>query len=90
MLKWTNLNLSTNYSFIIKGKNRKLYLNLGIILHTYTVDDDAWLNIPQLNKLLSRLEQEASEYRGEVIGGYVNQYYLDVARPDDQTNKVSM
>ena len=57
---------------------------------TYSVDDDAWLNIPQLNKLLSRLEQEASEYRGQVIGGYVNQYYLDVARPDDQTNKVSM
>ena len=54
-----------------------------INLLTLEVDDDVWLNVQQLELFLSSLEDEPAVY------GFVNNYFLDVARPGPDQSKVS-
>ena len=57
-------------------------------MNEYAVDDDIWLNVERLHSFLKEISKESEEYKTNYISGYVNQYYLDVARPGSQTNKV--
>ena len=60
----------------------------SLFLNAFTVDDDIWLNVERLHVFLKELDQESQEYKTNYISGYVNQYYLDVARPGSPSNKV--
>ena len=88
MLHWTLqlLAKSSKVRYIVKGENN--YDNIHWLMNKYAVDDDIWLNVERLHSFLKEISKESEEYKTNYISGYVNQYYLDVARPGSQTNKV--
>ena len=53
------------------------------------MDDDVWLDAVRLQNFLIEAEEESREYLRDSISGYINSYYLEVARPGSDTNKVN-
>ena len=52
------------------------------------MDDDVWLDVIRLRDFLNEAEEDSREYLRDSIYGYINSYYLAVARPGSDTNKV--
>ena len=52
------------------------------------MDDDVWLDVVRLQNFLMEAEKDSREYLRDSIYGYINSYYLEVARPGSDTNKV--
>ena len=52
------------------------------------MDDDVWLDVVRLQNFLNEAEKDSREYLRDSISGYINSYYLEVARPGSDTNKV--
>ena len=88
MLSWAQrLSRDGNVTHIVKGKSTLFFLKLELWT-LILVDDDIWLNVKRLQYFLREAEEESSEYLRDSIYGYVNSYYLEVARPGSETNKV--
>ena len=52
------------------------------------MDDDVWLDVIRRRDFLNEAEEDSREYLRFSIYGYINSYYLEVARPGSDTNKV--